>query len=248
MAEEQRSSIKFCVLNGLSKKETMVMLQKAYGDKAMKKTAMYKWYARFLEGQQSIHDDQRCGRPKLVTSNHVTVIKDLLDSDRRITIREIQERSDFSVGTIHTILHKELNMRRLCARWIPKMLTDKQKEERVRCCELFVKRFQQEGERFLERIVTVDETWISLYEPETKSQSTMWKTPGSPSPKKFKVSPSAKKQMFIVFFDVDGVILSHAVPIGQTVTANYYSKVNTIYQINNALFMLQKLYKSLNRL
>ena len=81
-------------------------------------------------------------------------------------------------------------------------------------------------ENFLSRIVTADKTWISLYEPESKEQSTMWKTLESPSPKKFKVSHSTKKQMFIMFFDIHGVILSHAVPQVQTVTANYYSKVS----------------------
>ena len=226
MAEEQRSAIKFCVLNGFSKKETMLRLQKAYGEQAMKKTAM--WFSRFVDGRKSTHDDKRSGRPKTVTSNHVTVIKSLLDKDRRITISEIHNRTDCSMGTIHYIIHTELNMRRLCARWIPKMLTDEQKMERVRCCEQFLRQFHTEGERFLRRIVTVDETWISLYEPETKSQSTMWKTRGSQSPKKFKIGTSAKKQMFIVFFDVDGVILSHAVSRGQTVTASYYSKVNFI--------------------
>jgi hypothetical protein len=54
----------------------------------------------------------------------------------------------------------------------------------------------------------------------------LWKTPGLPSPKKFKVGPSAKKKMFIIFFDVDGVILSHAVSVGQMVMAKYYFKVN----------------------
>ncbi len=74
--------------------------------------------------------------------------------------------------------------------------------------------------------MTVDETWISLFEPETKQESSMWKTPGSPSPKKALVRTSAKKIMFIVFFDIRGVILSHAVPVGHTVTGNYYSKVS----------------------
>ena len=106
------------------------------------------------------------------------------------------------------------------------MLSECQKTQRVESCRRFVQRFEQEGEDFLSRIVTTDETWISLYEPESKEQSTMWKTPGSPSPKKFKVSRSTKKQMFIMFFDIQGVILSHAVPQGQTVTANYYSKVS----------------------
>ena len=77
----------------------------------------------------------------------------------------------------------------------------------------------------MERIVTVDETWISFYTPETKQQSTMWKTPGSPSPKKFKQTQSTKKQMFIVFFVVRGVVLAHAVPQGQTVNAAYYTQV-----------------------
>ena len=116
-------------------------------------------------------------------------------------------------------------MRRLCARWIPKMLSECQTARRVESCWRFVQRFKREGEDFLSRIVSADEMWISLYEPESKEQSTMWNTPGSPSPKKFKVSRSTKKQIFIMYFDIHGVILSHAVPQGQTVTANYYSNV-----------------------
>ena len=95
----------------------------------------------------------------------------------------------------------------------------------------FVQQFKREGEDFHSRIVTADETWISLHEPESKEESTMWKTPESPSPKNFKVSRSMKKQMFIMFFDIHGVILSHAVPQGQAVTANYYSKVSL--KLNN---------------
>ena len=106
------------------------------------------------------------------------------------------------------------------------MMSECQKTQRVESCPYFVQRFEREGEDFLSRIVTADETWISLYEPESKEQSTMWKTPGSPSPKKFEVSRSTKKQMFIMFFDIQGAILSHAVPQVLTVTANYYSKVS----------------------
>ena len=129
------------------------------------------------------------------------------------------------------MIHKGLNTRRLCARWIPKRLSECQKAQRVESCWRFVQPFEQEGEDFLSRIVTADETWISLFEPESKEQSTLWKTPGYPLPKKFKVSRSRKKQMFIMFFDIYGLILSHAVTQGQTVTANYYSKVSL--KLNN---------------
>lgn len=184
------------------------------------------WYKCFEGGRENIKDDQRSGRPSVVTSSHVAAVKQLLDNDRRITIRDIVAKTDYSYGTVSGIIHNQLNMRRICARWIPKMLNTDQKRLRVECCEQLLKRFEREGEKFMDRIVTVDETWISLYTPETKAQSTMWKTPGSPSPKKFKMSQSTKKQMFVVFFDARGVILAHAVPQGQTVDAAYYTKVS----------------------
>ena len=63
------------------------------------------------------------------------------------------------------------------------MLSECQSAQRVESGQCFVQRFEREGEDYLSRIVTADETWISLYEPESKEQSTMWKTLGSPSPK-----------------------------------------------------------------
>ena len=66
MAEKQQSLIKFCVLNRLLKKEIMLMLKKTYGDKAMKKTTIYKWYGRILDGQESILDEKLSGSPKIV--------------------------------------------------------------------------------------------------------------------------------------------------------------------------------------
>jgi hypothetical protein len=77
----------------------------------------------------------------------------------------------------------------------------------------------------MSRIVTVNETWVSLYTPETKAYFTMWKTPGSQSPNKFKLAQSVKKQMCVVFFGMSGVILTRAIPPGQTVNAAYYTKV-----------------------
>ena len=192
------------------------MLLNAYGEKAMKKTAVYMWYKRFEEGRENIKDNQRSDRPSVVTSSHVAAVKQLLDNDRRITIRDIVAKTDYSYGTVSGIIHNQSNMRRICARLIPKMLNTDQKRLRVECCEQLLKRFEREGEKFMDRIVTVDETWIILYTPETKAQSTMWKTPGSPSRNKFKMSQYTIKQIFVVFFDATGVILAHAVPQGQT--------------------------------
>ena len=78
MSDEQRSAIKFCVRNGFSKSKTIDMLLNAYGEKAMKKTAVYMWYKRFEEGRENIKDDQRSGRLTVVTSSLVADVRQLL--------------------------------------------------------------------------------------------------------------------------------------------------------------------------
>ena len=108
------------------------------------------------------------------------------------------------------------------------MLTAEQKERRVEIAEDFIRKFERQGDAFLNNIITVDDTWVYYYEPESKTQSSIWKHPSSPPPKKARVTKSAMKKMFIFFFDVQGVVLAHGVPQGQTVNAAYYSKVRII--------------------
>ena len=68
MSVEQRTAIKFCVLNVKNRKETMEMLVKAYGDATMKRTALHKLYSRYKNRYESVMDEQRSGRPTSITS------------------------------------------------------------------------------------------------------------------------------------------------------------------------------------
>jgi hypothetical protein len=54
MSVEQRSTIKLFVLNRKSNMETMDMSIKVYGCKAIKKIAMYRWYAWFQDRQKRV--------------------------------------------------------------------------------------------------------------------------------------------------------------------------------------------------
>ena len=82
-----------------------------------------------------------------------------------------------------------------------KLLNKDQKQALVSAAQGFLQRFHSEGQQFLDRIVTVNKTWVSTFDPETKQGSSMWKTPSLPSPQKARVCRSQKKQMFIVFYD-----------------------------------------------
>jgi len=73
--------------------------------------------------------------------------------------------------------------------------------------------------------VTVDETWIHWYTPETKEQSKQRTSPGEPAPKKAKTAPSAGKMMATVFWDSQGVINIDYLEKGKTVTVLYYAEL-----------------------
>ena len=121
-------------------------------------------------------------------------VRDLVYSDRRIQVEEIAQALGISHGSLSTILHDRLGMRKLTARWVPKSLSHEQMATRASVCSALLKRFKSKDD-FLLRLVTVDETWVHNYEPENKSQSRQWVGPGSPRPKKFKTQPSAGKVM-----------------------------------------------------
>ena len=114
-------------------------------------------------------------------------------------MEEIADALHISHGSVSTILHDRLSMRKLTAHWVPKSLSDEQMATRASICSTLLKRFRSKEDDFLSRLVTVDETWIHYYEPENKAQSRQWVGPGPPRLKKFKTQPSAGKVMAVYF-------------------------------------------------
>ena len=125
----------------------------------------------------------------------------------------------------HQILHKNLSMSKVNARWVPKQLTEDQKASRMTLAKEHLAHFNHDENKFLKDFVIGDEIWVHYAEPETKAQSKQWKWAGSPPPKKCKLSPSASKGTLVDFWDLNGLLLAHFMPNGQTVSAKYYSEV-----------------------
>ena len=99
-------------------------------------------------------------------------VRDLVYSDRRIQVEEIVHALGISHGSVSTILHDRLGMRKLTARWVPKSLSDEQRATRASVCSALLKHYRSKDD-FLLRLVTVDETWVHYYEPENKAQSSV---------------------------------------------------------------------------
>ena len=144
-------------------------------------------------------------------------------------MEEIGQALGISHGSVLTILHDHLGMRKLTAGWVPKSLSNEQMATRASVCSALLKHFRSKDD-FLLRLVTVDETWIQYYEPENKVQ---WVGPGSLRPKKFKTQPSAGKVMATVFWNAKGVIMLDFLSKRSTITGVYYA--NLLDQLRTAI-------------
>ena len=75
----------------------------------------------------------------------------------------------------------------------------------------------------LNNITTIDKTWVRAYEPELKCQSVEWRHEGLPRKQKFCQNSSPVKLMVILAYNVQGLILCHFVPHGETNNVQYYA-------------------------
>jgi hypothetical protein len=120
------------------------------------------------------------------------------------TVAEQAMSSQTPLGSVmefaQEILTENLNMHCIAAMFVPRLLTNDQKQQRVNVC-LELREKANEDPTFICRIITGDESWIYLYgyDPETKRQSLQWKSPQSPRVKKARQVWSSTKSMLIVF-------------------------------------------------
>jgi len=104
-------------------------------------------------------------------------------SNRRLTVREIAEDCNISVGSCHEILVEKLGMHRVAAKFVPQLMSQDQKDNRVTICQEFLDH-ANDDDMFTRQIITGDETWVYGYDVETKVQSLQWVGKFSPRPKK----------------------------------------------------------------
>lgn len=226
LRNEQYAALKFCVRLQKSSTEAYALLKQAYGEDVLPQSTAFRWLKQFKEGRGSITKNTSPGCPSTavneITINTAAVI---VREDRRITLDRLANMLNISHGSAFKIIHNHLHMRRVCARWVPRLLTPEQMMVRVEVCQELQRLVAEHGEAYLNSIITGDETWLHHYDPESKQASSVWKTPSSPTPKKAKVVRSARKVMMISFFDYRGMVYQHEVPPRTTVNGEYYKQV-----------------------
>ena len=142
----------------------------------MSEEKVRQWCRSFKDGRTNVHDEERSGRPGVADDGLIERVNSKIQDDRRFTITELSENfPEVSRTVLFEIVTERLGYRKVCARWIPKLLTEVHKENRLRAAQLFLERYHREGDELFSYIVTGDETWISYSNTETKRQSMQWR-------------------------------------------------------------------------
>ena len=127
-----------------------------------------------------------------------------------------------SEGSAFTIFHEFLGMRKLFSKWVPRLATPDQKQQRVEDSERCLELFKRGKTDFLHRYVTMDETWIYHYTSKTKGSSVEWAAAGESRPKRPKTQQWAGKVMASVFWDAHVILFIDYPEEGKTINSDYY--------------------------
>ncbi|UYV73532.1 hypothetical protein LAZ67_10004011 [Cordylochernes scorpioides] len=214
---DQRTCIKFCVKNEIKCADAFRMLTVAYGEATLDRSNVYRWYKMFSEGREDVNDEERAGRPSTSTTDEkINEVEKMILANHRITVREVAEDLNISIGSCHSIFINDLGMRRVDTKFVPKLLNCDQKQHRMNNPNEMLDSVRNDP-NLLQRVITGDEAWVYGYDVETKAQSSQWKLPHEPRPKKTRQVRSNVKVLLTVFFDCRGVVHHEFLPQGRTV-------------------------------
>ena len=193
-----------------------------HGDQAPCLRTVERWCQRFRAGQIELDDEARSDRPIAATiPDNIEQVHQIIDDDSRVTIEEIQEQNGLTYGTTRRIIKDYLQLTKITARYIPKKLTDFQRNERVRICRENLRKFKV-GTWRLCNVVTLDEPWFFHKQTGRKSSNAAWVATGVTPPTVPRRDRFAPRTLFFIFFKSTGPQLIHHIERGQTIDHEYY--------------------------
>ena len=113
-------------------------LNKVLGRDCPSYRTVARWISSFKNGRESFEDDPRSGRPSTSrTEENIAAVRRMIHEDRHTTIALISDELGLSIGSIHTIIHEDLKMRKVCSRLVPHLLSDDEKKEEFSVLQQF---------------------------------------------------------------------------------------------------------------
>ena len=153
---------------------------------------------------------------------NLATVKTLIEEDTCYTMQEIEELSGIQSSSVLKILREKLGLCKICAHWLPHLLTDEQKQSRVRLASQVIEKYGKCDPRRLKEIVTGNETWIYHFQPDSKAKNKVWVSSEGNRPVIARRCKTSIRMLYAIFFDSKGPVLQIPVPKGSSVTGKFY--------------------------
>jgi predicted DNA-binding protein YlxM (UPF0122 family) len=124
------------------------------------------YFKRFEEGRMSVGEDPRPVLPSTSTNDDlVGRVRAVIRGNRRLSVREVADEVGIIRGSCHEMFTEKLKMHRVSEKFLPHLLTEEQKENRVEISQELLAN-TNDNENFLKNVITGDETWVYGYDVE----------------------------------------------------------------------------------
>ena len=157
--EEQRSMARFLWSEGVAGAIIHQRLSEQYGNSVLPHLSVYEWIEKLKNGCTNVVHDKGAGWPSTA----------ITEDNRWVTIDEVAYVLQIIHGSAYQTMHKKLGFHKVCARWVPKQLTEVHKQTRVDICQKHLDRCGNKRDIFLDSIITV---------MKHGSSSTRWRVNG----------------------------------------------------------------------
>ncbi|XP_015792251.1 uncharacterized protein LOC107368876 [Tetranychus urticae] len=172
---EIRSVIKHLVVQQKKLSEIYQELVDTYGQDAHSYSVTKYWANEWKCGRETAANVPSLGRPMEIDYSTVTpIIKKQMQEDRRISISRLADEYNLSLTTLFRIIRNDIELKKLTTKWIPHVLSEANKAKRKACCEAALSLYNKQPNAFLKSILTMDETWVYTYDPETVQEAMEW--------------------------------------------------------------------------
>ena len=233
MSFRQRAVIEFLVKVEIPAAEIHQRFTSAYGSMCMGAISVRIWVKHFKDGNTILQNQHRCGRPRTIsTERNKERADETIQDDKHMTVDTIARTLGIGEYAVQEMI-ESLGSLKVCARCVPRLLTEDHKGHRKAITSEMLQRYRHEGDDLMLRIVAGYESWFHHFEPEKKRQSMEMHNLHSPSNNKAKTLPSFAMVMSTVFWNAEVLTLAGFLDPGKTITAALY--VQTLQNLRRAL-------------
>ncbi len=201
----QHICIWFSMRLGNPPAKTFAQMKQVFNQDSYSQSTVFRLHKEFTAGCRKVGDLPRSGRPRTgCTKGNIQVCKQAVRRNRKINIHRLTRLLSMLYGTVFRILHHDLSLKKCTSKFIPHELTPEQKCQRISFAVNFLDSYP--GARRLKWLVTTDESWLHVYDPDTKQRNKEWLAKGEDRGQVVCRERSVRKLLMVPFFDHQGMV------------------------------------------